>query len=429
MGTQVVLEVLACCIDGGDVMVCDSCLKAILSKRFLALCLFPLPLLGQVGYKEWFEFHAQATTITQTHGMFESPYTGKNSLESVRETESSLTVTLFTTFKYRNTELGFNGEAAGGNGFGGVTGIAGFSNGEIPRVAKSTPTPYVARLYLKQKASRFTWTLGKVSAADFFDNNTYSHDPRTQFQNWSIMYNGAWDYPADVRGYTVGAMQELQLGRAVVRVGSFLMPVTANGPQLNGHFAANRGDTFELQYGYVDGGVVRVMSFINHANMGTYREADQDIVATRKSGTIKYGFGVNLEQKVTADIGAFGRFGWNDGKTESWAFTEIDRTASGGVTFHGNRWHRPTDVLGAGAAVNAISGDHRAYLARGGYGFIIGDGRLDHPGRETIFEAYYAWRVWKILSISPDYQFVVNPAYNKDRGPVNVLSLRLHAEL
>jgi high affinity Mn2+ porin len=390
---------------------------------FFAICLF-----AQDGQDKWYDLHGQATTITQTHGSFDSPYKGTNSLRPVRETDTSLTITLFTTFKYRNTELGFNGEVAGGTGFSGVAGIAGFPNGEIPRVAKPTPSPYVARFYLKQKVSRFTWTFGKVSAADFFDNNAYSHDPRTQFQNWSIMYNGAWDYPADVRGYTVGAVQELQLGRAVVRVGSFLEPVTANGPKLNGHFSENRGDTFELQYNYMGGGTVRVLSFVNHANMGTYREADQDITLTRTPGTRKYGFGLNVEQKLTAEIGVFSRLGWNDGKTESWAYTEIDRTVSGGISIKGNRWHRAADVFGAGFAINAISGDHRSYLARGGYGFIIGDSRLNHPGRETIFETYYAWRVQKLATISPDYQFLANPAYNRDRGPVNVFSVRLHIE-
>ena len=397
--------------------------------RFLFFIPMLCPLLpAQDGQDKWYDFHVQATTITQTHGPFDASYSGTNSLRPIRETDTSLTTTLFATFKYRNTELGFNGEVAGGTGFSGVAGIAGFPNGEIPRVAKPTPTPYVARLYVKQKVSRFTWTFGKVSAADFFDGNIYSHDPRTQFQNWSIMYNGAWDYPADTRGYTVGAVQEIQLGHSVLRAGSFLEPVWANGPKLDGHFTVNRGDTFEWQYSYVEGGTVRVMCFVNQANMGTYRSADQDITATRKRGTIKYGFGVNVEQKINGDIGTFARLGWNDGKTESWAYTEIDRTASGGISVHGNRWHRPTDVFGAAVAVNGISGDHRAYLARGGYGFIIGDGRLEHPGLETILEAYYAWRVQKMVTISPDYQFISNPAYNQDRGPVSVVSLRLHIE-
>jgi high affinity Mn2+ porin len=396
--------------------------------RFLIFVISALPLVAQGGNGSWYDIHGQATTITDTHGPFHSPYEGQNSLRPIRETDTSLTMTIFATFRYRNTELGFSGEVAGGTGFSGVAGIAGFPNGEIARVGKPTPTPYVARLYLKQKVSRFTWVLGKVAATDFFDDNVYSHDPRTQFENWSIMDNGAWDYPADARGYTVGAVQEVELGRSVLRVGSFLEPVTANGPKLDGHFTMNRGDTFEWQYGYMAGGTVRVLGFVNHANMGKYREAVQDIVATRKSGRIKYGFGVNVEQKITSTVGAFARLGWNDGKTESWAFTEIDRTASGGASVKGTGWHRPDDVLGAAIAVNGISGDHRAYLARGGYGFIIGDGQLPHPGPETVFETYYAWRVRTFLTLSPDYQFIANPAYNRDRGPVHVLSLRVHVE-
>lgn len=392
--------------------------------RSILLLLSSGCLFAQNGSSNWWELHAQATTITQTHGTFPAPYTGPASLRPIRETDSSLTATIFATFRYRNTELGWNGELAGGSGFSGVAGIAGFPNGEIPRVGKPTPTPYIARLYVKQKLSRFTWTAGKIAAGDFFDNNAYSHDPRTQFQNWSIMYNGAWDYPADVRGYTVGAVQEVALGRSVARIGSFLEPVNANGPKLNGHFAASRGDTFEWQYG-----PVRAMAFVNHANMGVYREAVDDIVATRRSGRLKYGFGLNLEQKLSEDAGVFARLGWNDGKTESWAFTEIDRTASGGLSLRGARWHRPKDTLGLAVAINGISGDHRAYLARGGHGFLIGDGRLVNAGAEKIFEAYYAWRAVRYLTLSPDYQFIANPAYNRDRGPVHVLSLRAHVEL
>jgi high affinity Mn2+ porin len=398
--------------------------------RILLLAVSTVCLFGQTDpAPSWWDLRGQTTTITDTHGAFSSPYAGQNSLRPVRETDTSLTITLFATFRYKNTEFGFNGEAAGGKGLSGVAGIAGFPNGEIPRVAKPTPTPYIARLYVKQKLSRFTWTAGKVAASDFFDNNAYSHDPRAQFENWSIMYNGAWDYPADVRGYTVGAVQEVTLGPSILRIGSFLEPVAANGPKLNGHFAANRGDTFEWQLNYREGGALRVMTFLHHANMGVYREASQDIVATRASGRLKYGFGLNVEQKIIADVGVFGRLGWNDGKTESWAFTEIDRTASGGVSVHGARWRRPEDVFGAATAFNGISGDHRAYLARGGYGFIIGDGRLPHPGPETVFETYYAWRVRKFLTLSPDYQFILHPAYNRDRGPVHIFSLRAHLDI
>lgn len=397
--------------------------------RALVVLLSAASLSGQTPAANWWDLRGQATTITETHGPFSSPYTGQNSLRPIRETDSSLTATVFLKLRYRRTEFGFNGELAGGTGFSGVVGIAAFPNGEIPRVGRPTPTPYVARLYIKQAVSRFTWTAGKVAATDFFDNNAYSHDPRTQFMNWAIMYNGAWDYPADVRGYTVGAVQEVGFGPAILRIGSFLEPVLANGSKLNGHFAASRGDTFECQVNYIEGGSFRILGFVNHANMGVYRDAAQDIVATRESGRIKYGFGLNVEQKITEAAGVFARLGWNDGKTESWAFTEIDRTASGGISLRGFRWRRPGDVFGAAVAINAASGDHRAYLARGGYGFLIGDGKLPQPGREFIFETYYAWRVRKFLTLSPDFQWIANPAYNRNRGPVHVFGLRAHVDL
>lgn len=387
-----------------------------------------VPAVCLIAQEKPFDFHIQATTITQTHGAFDAPYSGANSLPPIRETDTSLTATLFFTFRYRNTEIGLHPELAGGNGFGGVVGIAGFPNGEIPRVGKPTPTPYIGRLYLKQKISRFTWTFGKIAASDFFDGNAFSHDPRAQFMNWAIMYNGAWDYPADTRGYTVGAVQEVNLGRAAFRVGSFLEPAEANIMRLDRHIATNHAEAFEWQQRYSKDGTVRALAFLNHANMGVYRNADRDISVARKAGTLKYGFGLNLEQRLTENVGLFSRFGWDDGKTESWTFTEIDRTASGGISVRGSRWKRANDTFGMAVAVNALSGDHRAYLSRGGYGFIIGDGRLEHPGRETIFEAYYALQVDKLLTISPDYQFIANPAYSRDRGPVNVFSVRVHFE-
>lgn len=398
--------------------------------RFLIFAAFAATLAAQpdASPAPW-DIRGQATTIMDTHGAFPSPYTGLLSLRPIRETDTSLTSTIFVTYRRRNTEIGFNGELAGGTGFSGVAGIAGFPNGEIPRVAQPTPTPYIARLYVKQKLSRFTWTVGKVAANDFFDNNTYSHDPRTQFENWSIMDNAAWDYPADVRGYTIGAVQEVALGPSIFRIGSFLEPTAANGPNLDRHFAASRGDTFEWQLNYSEGGAIRALAFVNHANMGVYRESATDITTTRRPDRIKYGFGLNAEHTLTANAGVFARLGWNDGKTESWAFTEVDRTASGGVSLKGACWRRPHDVFGAAAAVNGISGDHRAYLARGGAGFIIGDGRLVHAGPETIFETYYAWRVVKFFTLSPDFQYIVNPAYNRDRGPVRVFSLRAHLDL
>jgi high affinity Mn2+ porin len=387
-----------------------------------------LPVVCLSAQEKPFDFHFQATTITQTHGPFEAAYSGINSLPTFRETDTSLTATLFLTLRYKGVTLEIDPELAGGAGFGGVAGIAGFPNGEIPRVGKPTPTPYLARLYLKHTVSRFTWTVGKVAAPDFFDNNAFSHDPRTQFENWALMYNGAWDYPADTRGYTVGAVQELRLGRSVLRAGVFLEPEQANQLRLDYHLAANHSEVFEWQQRDSPAGTIRALVFLNHANMGTYRDAGKDIVATRRSDTLKYGFGLNLEHRVTDSVGLFARLGWNDGKTESWAFTEIDRTVSGGLSLAGRQWRRTTDRLGLGGMVNGISGDHRAYLARGGYGFLIGDGKLTHPGPESGFEAFYSWRPQSAVTVTPGVQVILNPAYNRDRGPVVIATLRFHFE-
>jgi high affinity Mn2+ porin len=393
-------------------------------RNILAL----LPVVCLSAQEKPFDFHFQATTITQTHGPFDAPYSGANSLPPVRETDTSLTTTVFLTLHYKRATLEIDPELAGGTGFAGVVGIAGFPNGEITRVGKPTPTPYLARLYLKQSISRFTWTLGKLAASDFFDNNSFSHDPRTQFENWALMYNGAWDYPADTRGYTIGAIQEVSIGKSVLRAGAFLEPEQANQMHLDRHLAANHSEAFEWQMRYSGGGTIRALAFLNHANIGTYRDAGQDIVATRRSGTLKYGFGINLEQRLTPSIGVFSRWGWNDGKTESWAFAEIDRTVSAGLSMQGSRWRRSADRLGFGVALNGISGDHRAYLARGGYGFLIGDGKLLHFGRENGFEVFYACRVQSAVTITPGIQIIRNPAYNRDRGPVVVATVRFHVE-
>jgi high affinity Mn2+ porin len=402
--------------------------------------------------------HFQATSIGQGHGGFPALYQGANSLPSHSEYRTSLTSTLFAAFRLNeHTEFVVNPEIAGGKGFGAVTGIAGFTNGEIPRVASATPALYVARGYVRntfalsaetefaegdvnqtagpRPVERYTSIVGKFGLSDFFDNNAYSHDPRTQFMNWAIMYNGAFDYPADVRGYTVGIMQELTMRNWSLRAAVTLEPTVANGPTLDWRVAKNRGDVFEYEQRYKIfglGGTLRTLGFLNREDGGSFLAAlaqpgVPDIITTRRNGTAKYGFGENLEQAITSDIGVFGRYGWADGKTEAWAFTQIDRTVSGGVSVQGRRWHRAKDQVGIGAVRNYLSGDQRAYLARGGMGFIIGDGRLNYAP-ESILEAYYAWRAAPMLTLTADYQHIVNPAYNQDRGPVSVYSIRVHIE-
>lgn len=405
----------------------------------------------------WWSIHFQATSIGQVHGAFDSLYAGPNSLPSHPEKRVSLTATAFLAARFGRWQFVVNPEDAGGEGFGGVTGIAGFTNGEMPRVQQATPTLYLARGYVSyslpfgdrtehvdnsvnqavgSEPVRLKITAGKFALTDFFDNNTYTDDPRSQFMNWSLMYNGAWDYSADTRGYTVGILADLRMRRWSLRVAEALEPTTANGPTLDWRVAENRGNVVEGERRFNLGdkpGALRVLGYANLDGGGTFRQAilangTSDLAATRRNGTLKYGFGLNFEQTITHDIGVFSRYGWADGKTEAWAFTQIDRSLSGGVSLGGAIWRRKADRIGVAAVRNYLSGDQRSFLAAGGLGFIIGDGRLDNYRPESIVEAYYAWQMLSFFTVSVDYQHVQNPAYNHDRGPVSVYSLRLHMQ-
>ena len=411
------------------------------------------------GAGERWNAHAQATVVLQTHGPFKSPYFGVNSLQARRESRASLTTTFFLGLKLRKgLELYVNPEVAGGKGLSGVTGLASFPNGEITRVTSPTPKPYLGRAFIRQTwgwgtrteafegapnqlagqqpVSRATLTFGKMSVTDIFDANTYSHDPRTQFLNWALMDNGAFDYPADTRGYTWGAVLELNQPGWAARLGSFLVSKEANGMALDRHFRRNNGEVAEVEVRpapFGQPGKVKLLAYVNHANMGTYRQAllqsptNPDVTSTRRSDTAKYGFGLNVEQSLRADLGAFLRVGWNDGKTETWEFTEIDRTFQAGVQWKGATWRRTQDVVGVAWVVNGLSPAHRDYLAAGGHGYILGDGRLNYS-RERILEAYYAWNLLPMFTLTVDYQFAANPGYNRDRGPVSIWGFRLHWE-
>jgi high affinity Mn2+ porin len=415
----------------------------------------------QYAQERWNLFW-QATSIGQYHGTFPSPYQGPFSLQNATERDVSLTSTLFFGLRlWQNTRIYVNGELAGGRGFSNVAGVADFPNGEMPRVATATPKPYVARAYVEQDFGfgsatesfedeenqlagtrpmvRYTLTVGRFSAEDFFDNNRYSHDPRTQFMSWATMYNGAFDYPADTRGYTWGWVHEYHTEHWSLRYGGFGEPKVANGSRFDRRVLTDRGDVWEIErrYGSLDRpGVVRLLGAALHTDSGTYADAIRlaeathtppDITAVRHPGTTKYVAGINAEQAITRDIGVFTRLGWNDGKTQSFAFTAMDRVASGGISSTGRKWRRPDDTAGTALTVGGLSSVHAQYLAMGGLDFNLGDRRLRY-GPEYVWESYYSAQVHTGIFATFDLQRVANPAYNQDRGPVWVETIRVHME-
>ena len=406
--------------------------------------------------------HFQQTLIQQWHNDLRPRYEGPNSLDARENAKLSLTTTVFIGRRlWRGATVIFNPEVAGGSGLSGATGIGGAPNGETFRIGDPAPQVYLARLYLRQlwalgaetepdeddlnqlqgprPAQYLALTAGKFSIADFFDQNSYSHDPRTQFLNWSLMSAGGWDYPANVRGYTVGAVLEYVRPGLALRAATSTMPTEANGPTLDFDYAKAHAETLELTKTYTVGGrvgAVRLLGFRNQAAMGSYTEAvridrfSPDITQARADRRTKYGFVVNAELAIDKELGVFGRFSYNDGRNETWAFTEIDRSLSLGAVRTGARWQRPTDRLGLALVANGLSAEHRAYLASGGAGFILGDGRLDYAP-EYLGELYYSIDFPRYhAALSPDYQVVFNPGYNRDRlpGPVHIVALRVHVE-
>lgn len=426
--------------------------------------------------KNW-SIHFQQTVIPQHKPKINAPYSGEFSLSDSSETQTSLTTTIFLGRRlWKGAAVFYNPELAGGSGLSQARGIAGFTNGECFRIGNPTPTIYIARLFFRQDfalfgdddtgkankskivegekhaypvatqqdaansiggerpANRFTISIGKFSIADYFDNNSYAHDPRSQFMNWALMSTGGWDYPANTRGYTWNVVAELVRENYAIRAASSLVPTYANGPDLNWNWANNQSNTLEFEKStkfFGKEGKLRTLAFYTTTYMGSYAEAikmtNPDVTLTRINGRTKYGFGLNYEQELSDETGMFLRASWNDGNNETWAFTEIDHSISGGFV-KDNLFGRKKDRLNVGFALNGISDLHRQYLAKGGYGFIIGDGKLPNYGLETIFEINYNAKITDWLSVTPDYQLVINPAYNQDRGPVHAFALRFHNE-
>ena len=404
----------------------------------------------------------QTTYIWQGKAPFNAAYSGPNSLTPVREKSYSFTGTAFLGMRpWAGGELYFNPEVAQGVPLSNLTGLGGFTNGEIARTAGPTPTFYVARVFLRQTWGlggtqtavdsaanqlagtidnrRIVFTVGKLSVTDIFDNNAYSHDPRTQFLNWSLMTAGAYDYAADSRGYSWGVALEYYHDDWAIRAGRFMQPKLPNQLALDQNIFRHYGDQIEVEHDHTlagQPGKARLLAFRNRTVMSRFQDALNyatlhggvpSINNVRYGDQIKYGFDLNLEQQLTPDVGVFGRASWADGKTETYAFTEIDNSLAAGALVKGSAWGRAQDSVGVALVQNGLSRQRRDYLTAGGISFFIGDGALNYRP-ERILETYYNLRAVKGTWLTLDYQYIRNPAYNADRGPVSIGAVRLHGE-
>lgn len=404
-------------------------------------------------------WHLQNTTIVQGYPGFTSPYAGPNSLPSGGEVRESISLDLMAGVRlWRGAEAHVDGLMWQGFGIGQTFGIEGFPNGEAFCSGTAIPNVNFSRVLVRQTinlgggaterveedplhlasvqdVAHLTLTAGRMSVKDIFDNNAYANDARTEFLNWAFTANEAWDYPADSLGYTTGAAAELYVPNWAFRYGFFQVPRVANGTAEDPHYLEAWGMVTEVERRYrvkARPGAVRLLAFLNRANMGSFQEAldsparPADIMATR-AYRLKYGFGLNVQQELTPSIGTFLRLGWNNGAAESWMFADVDRTATLGLSVKGASWGRPNDTFGLAGGLNGVSRVHRDFFAAGGLGLLAGDGTLTY-GWEQLLETYYDVQIWKTLHGAVDYQFVSHPAYNRDRGPVSVFAARLHWE-
>ncbi len=410
---------------------------------------------------ETWGFHGQATVVSQYHPAYHAAFSGPESLDHGSRGDTTNDVTLFLGVRpWAGAEIWLDPEIDQGFGLNNTLGVAGFTSGEAYKVGRSTPYFRLHRWFLRQtinlggatekvdsdqnqlagtqSADRLVFTVGQFSVADIFDTNRYAHDPRNDFSNWSIVDTGTYDYAADAWGFTYGAAGEWYQGNWTTRFGVFGLSDTPNSKKLDGTLRQFQ-ENGEIEHRHqIAGqpGAVRVSVFVTHGRMGSYEEAVEqsrltglpaNIAAVRRWG-LRGGVSLTAEQQVQEGLGVFLRAGWAEGDKEAFEFTDIDRTVSAGLSLTGDRWGRSGDTVGLAGVVNAPSEQLKNFLAAGGLGILVGDGKLINSGPERILEAYYSLALLKIAHLTFDYQFVDNPAYNRDRGPVSVLGARLHAQ-
>jgi high affinity Mn2+ porin len=415
---------------------------------------------GEEPAAESFAVHGQFTYVEQETSGFNAPYAGPNSLSPNRGAETIDATLYLGAALWPGAEGWFNGEIDQGFGLDDTFGVAGFPSGEAYKIGKNQPYLRLPRLFIRQtlnldgsrqsvdaaanqlggwrSANRIVISVGKFSVGDVFDGNQYAHDPRADFLNWAVIDAGTFDYAADAWGYTAGAAIEWYQSAWTLRGGLFDLSNVPNSPHLDPGFHEFQS-VLEIERRHEiagQAGRLLITAFDSRARMGLLDDAVQlaestgsavDIAAVRRYRG-RTGADFNLEQQLTADLGAFARLGKAGGNVEPYEFTDIDRTVSAGLSLRGTRWQRGDDTVGLAAINNGISAARERYLNAGGLGILVGDGRLPHPAAEQIIETYYSLALLGVAHLSFDYQWINHPAYNRDRGPASVVAVRLHAQ-
>jgi high affinity Mn2+ porin len=414
----------------------------------------------QVEQENW-AIHGQATNVWLLQPAFRSPYRGTQSLSPGANGRETVDVTVYAGIRpWPGAEIWINPEVDQGFGLSDTFGVAGYVSGEAYKVGKAVPYVLVQRGFLRQTidlggeteklepdlnqlggtqtANRLVFTIGKYSVVDIFDTNKYAHDPRNDFFNWSIIDMGAFDYAANAWGYTYGGAVEWYQDWWTARVGIFDLSQFPNSQALSRGFAQGQfvGELEERHNLWDQPGKLKFLYWLTRGYLGTYLDAislgatagQTPSTSDARRFRTKDGFGLNLEQQLTTDFGVFARASMSQGTVEEVDFTDINKSISGGLSLTGSRWGRPNDTVGLAGAINRISHQGKLYLAAGGLGGIIGDDQLPNAGPEQILEAYYSVALFSFAHFTADYQFIKNPAYNRDRGPVSVFGLRLHLQ-
>lgn len=435
--------------------------------RFILVLVWVLsaaPALAQNGAgdaEQSWAIHGQSTFVLQGNAAFHSPYQGPNSLDPRPQAKETFDLTLYAGIRpWKGAEVWVDPEIDQGFGLSNTLGAAGFPSGEAYKVGKSNPYAKLPRWFLRQtidlggesekvdsdltqlaghhSANRLVLTLGKFSVVDVFDTNEQAHDPRSDFMNWTIIDAGTFDYAANAWGFTYGAAAEFYEGEWTLRAGAFDLSKVPNDIQLDPRFSQYEFDG-EVEHRHSIAGLsgkVKVTVFINHGRMGRFADAimlteltgqPADIVAVRRMQN-RTGISFNVEQQLSKAVSIFVKGGVADGTKEPYEFSDVDRTFAAGVTVKGKSWGRGDDKVGVAGAINGVSRIHERFLDAGGLGILIGDSKLPHPGPEEIVEAYYDFALAKPLHVSLDGQLINHPGYNRDRGPVPIWGVRLHAQ-